>query len=316
MEYPRTARQSVEQRRKRRPRRLSWLALYLLGLDIICIGMAASLWLPERSATAQEGALPTAPALVGQLGVSQLAPDQTMQPVQAVVVPTPIGPLQAGLVPILMYHYIRTVDAAADPLGYNLSVTPEVFDAQMAWLRDNGYATVSMATAQRCIAGEPVCPPNAIVLTFDDGYLDAYTEALPTLQRYGFTGTFYIVNNFVGQPGYISWEQAGALSEAGMEIGAHTLDHLDLTVIDPGEARRQIEQSKLDIEARLGVNVSSFCYPSGRYSGETAAMVRDAGFANATTTRWDDDYSDPFAYPRRRIEGGKGVDVFAAVVRG
>ena len=317
MQYPRTARQSVEHRRKQRPRRLSWLAIYLVCLNLICGGLVVSLWLPERAATAQSSTLPTAQVLVGQLGVPVSVAAGIAQPAEAIVAaPTPDGPLQAGPVPILMYHYIRTVDAGADPIGYNLSVAPELFDAQMAWLRDNGYATVSMATAQRCIAGEPVCPPNAIALTFDDGYLDAYTDALPTLQRYGFIGTFYLVNNFMGQPGYMSWEQAGEMNKAGMEIGAHTLDHLDLTVIDQGEARRQIEQSKIDIEARLGVIVSSFCYPSGRYTGETVALVRELGFANATTTRWDDDYSDPFAYPRRRIEGGKDVDVFAAVVWG
>jgi peptidoglycan/xylan/chitin deacetylase (PgdA/CDA1 family) len=215
-----------------------------------------------------------------------------------------------------MYHYIRDVDPAIDPMGYSLSVSPALFNQQMAWLRDNGYATVRMDVALRCVRGEPVCPPKAIVLTFDDGYLDAYTNAFPILQSYGFVGTFYVVNNLIGQGAYMTWDQVRAMRDAGMEIGAHTLDHLDLTTLDLGELRRQIEQSKLGIEMELGVPVTSFCYPAGRYNGDVAGQVTASGYTNATTTRWDNDYSDPFGLPRRRVEGGRGLDVFAAVVQG
>lgn len=309
-------------RRRTRPqRRLSGLAIYLLILNIICIGMVISLHVPlGRQRLAVAAVLPTAqvdplqplavPVLVAS-GASETPAVMTVAPA-----PTQAGPLQAGNVPILMYHYVRVVDAGADPMGYNLSIAPTLFDQQMQWLRDNGYATVTMATAQRCIAGEAACPPNALALTFDDGYIDAYTDVLPVLQRYGFTATFYIVNNFVGQPPYLNWEQVAALHTAGMEIGAHTLDHLDLTQIAPADAQTQIRQSKLDIEAKIGVAVNSFCYPAGRYNGDVAVWVRAAGYTNATTTRWDDDYSDIFGLPRRRIEGGKGLDVFAAAVQG
>ena len=309
-------------RRRTRPqRRLSGLAIYLLILNIICVGMVVSMRLPVGSRRlAVAAALPTAqvdpllPQAVPAL-VASGATD-TLLVVAAAPAPTPSGPLQAGKVPILMYHYVRVVDAGADPMGYNLSIAPALFDQQMQWLHDHGYATVTMATAQRCIAGEAACPPNAIALTFDDGYIDAYTDVLPVLQRYGLTATFYIVDNFVGQPPYLNWEQVGALHTAGMEIGAHTLDHLDLTQIPPADAQMQITQSKLDIEAKVGVLVNSFCYPAGRYNGDVAAWVRAAGYTSATTTRWDDDYSDMFGLPRRRIEGGKGLDVFAAAVQG
>ncbi|MBC8160125.1 MAG: polysaccharide deacetylase family protein [Roseiflexaceae bacterium] len=316
MSNPRTVRRAIKQPQRQQPQRLSWLALYLIFLNILCLGMAASLYLPQPTAPVQV-MQPTVAAQGGPVALA-VAGDPAPPPAQLPAPPTatPSGPLQAGPVPILMYHYVRTVDPALDSLGYALSVAPATFEAHLAWLRENGYSTVSMATAQRCIQGEAACPPKALVLTFDDGYLDAYTEALPALQRYGFVGTFYIVNSFVGQPGYMSWQQVAELHEAGMEIGAHTLDHPDLTVIDQAEAHRQIAQSKLDIEARLGFQVNSFCYPAGRYTTDTIALVREAGYANATTTRWDEDYGDPLAYPRRRVQGGKGVETFAAVVRG
>src|SRR5262249_44014194 len=147
-------------------------------------------------------------------------------------------------------------------------------------------------------------------------YADAFTAALPVLQRYGFTATFYIISGFVGQPGYMSWEQLAALRDAGMEIGAHTVDHPDLTTLDPATADNEIVQSKADIEHQLGITVVSFCYPTGLYNWGIEEQTRAAGYLSATTTRWDSDYSDLMALPRRRISGGMAVDRFAAAVQG
>lgn len=248
------------------------------------------------------------------------------------IVPTavPVGPvLSAPAVPIeqrppdgsivsapamLMYHYVRTVDAAVDPLGYELSVTPELFDQQMAWLASNGYTGVRADLLVRCFQGELACPPKPIGITFDDGYADAYDSALPILQRYGFTATFYVVNSFIGQPAYMNLEQLAVLRDAGMEIGAHTIDHLMLTRLDLPEMSRQIAQSKQDLERALGVSVVSFCYPVGDYDATVAEQVRAAGFAFAVTTRWDNNYSDLLTLPRRRVAGGTSVESFGWIV--
>jgi peptidoglycan/xylan/chitin deacetylase (PgdA/CDA1 family) len=230
----------------------------------------------------------------------------------------PVGASEApgGPPPILMYHYIRTVDQASDPLGYELSVAPELFEAQMAWLHEQGYTPIRMDAVARCLRGATPCPARAVALTFDDGYADAFTTALPVLQRYGFTATFYIVSGFVGQPAYMSWEQLAALRDAGMEIGAHTLDHTDLTTLDPATADNEIVQSKADLEGQLGISVVSFCYPSGQYNWGIEEQTSAAGYLSATTTRWDSDYSDMMALPRRRISGETTLDGFAAIVQG
>jgi peptidoglycan/xylan/chitin deacetylase (PgdA/CDA1 family) len=112
----------------------------------------------------------------------------------------------------------------------------------------------------------------------------------------------------------MSWEQLVMLRDAGMEIGAHTIDHYDLTTLDPAEAERQIVQSKIDLEHGLGISIVSFCYPTGLYNWSVAEQTRAAGYLSATTTRWDDDYSDLMALPRRRVSGGVGVDSFAAML--
>lgn len=227
------------------------------------------------------------------------------------IVEVPLG----APAPILMYHYIRSVDPNVDPLGYELSVDPALFAQHMEWLHANGYTGIRMDKAQACLSGAALCPPKPVVLTFDDGYQDAYDAALPVLQRYGFTATFYVVSNFVNQPGYMNWGELIALHEAGMEIGSHTIDHPDLTSLDYFEAERQIAQSKADLERGLGFPIVSFCYPTGKYHDGIIAMVAAAGYQSATTTRWDSDYSNTFALPRRRIAGGTDVGSFGWIVQ-
>jgi peptidoglycan/xylan/chitin deacetylase (PgdA/CDA1 family) len=214
-----------------------------------------------------------------------------------------------------MYHYIRTVDPNSDPLGYELSVTPEDFSNQMAWLHEQGYIGMRMDGITGCLRGEAPCPAKAIALTFDDGYADAYTDVLPVLQRHGLLATFYIVSSFVGQPGYMTWEQIAALRDAGMEIGAHSASHPDLTILDWETASYEIAQSRADLERQLGINITSFCYPTGLYNWTIEQQVRGAGYLNATTTRWDNDTSDIMALPRRRISGGMALDGFAWTVQ-
>jgi peptidoglycan/xylan/chitin deacetylase (PgdA/CDA1 family) len=123
-----------------------------------------------------------------------------------------------------------------------------------------------------------------------------------------------VVTDFVGQPGYMSWEQLAAMRDAGMEIGSHTISHPDLTTLDAAELQRQVAGSKAELEARLGVRVVSFCYPSGHYGPDTVAAVRDAGYESATTTNWSPDYSDMLALPRRRVEGGTAAEDIGWIV--
>lgn len=214
-----------------------------------------------------------------------------------------------------MYHYVRYVDRGADPLGHSLSVTPEQFAAQLAWLAANGYETVRMDAVAACVRGEGACPARAVALTFDDGYMDAYTAALPLLQQYGFVATFYVVSGFVGQPNYMGWNELRALRDAGMEIGAHTVSHPDLTRLGSEGARTEIAQSRAALMTELSIPVLSFCYPGGRFNGDLAAIVRDAGFTSATTTVQDGPQADPFTLPRLRIYGDLSQSGFEGMIR-
>jgi peptidoglycan/xylan/chitin deacetylase (PgdA/CDA1 family) len=225
-------------------------------------------------------------------------------------VPTVAGPLaerDLGYVPILMYHYVRSVDEAADPLGYRLSVTAERFAEQLAYLREQGYTSVTMRELTRCLRGEAVCAEKIVALTFDDGYEDSFSAALPLLRQHGFTATFYIVPNFVGRPGYMDWEQVRAMHTAGMEIGSHTMNHADLTGLSLKDARVEIGESKQVLEQQLGAPVVSFSYPAGSHDAALAEAVREAGYSNAVTTAQDIGFAELYRLARRRVLGGESI---------
>jgi len=203
-------------------------------------------------------------------------------------------------VPILMYHYIRDAENE-DQLGQNLSVSPITFDNQMKWLKENDYATIQLADladeeriALSKVYGEGKKP---VVLTFDDGYTDAYTNALPILKKYDFSGTFFIITAYTEKKsGYLTQSQIDEMKKAGMEIGSHTLTHPDLTKLDYTNARDQIFISKDDALV--------FCYPAGKYDAQAEKLVKSAGYVAAVTTKSGiaTEKSDLFLLPRLRIE--------------
>jgi len=206
-------------------------------------------------------------------------------------------------VPILMYHYIRNAEGESE-LGKSLSVTPENFAAQVQWLKDNNYETLKVSDLvdpQRKILSKIYfAKKKPIILTFDDGYADAYTEALPILKKYQAVATFYLIRDYVGKGNYLSQTQTQELEKAGMEIGSHTLSHPDLTKINLEDAQTQIFQSK--------ENALTFCYPSGKYDSTTVRLVQEAGFQAAVTTHFGiaDQNSSILELPRVRVEDGSG----------
>ena len=221
-------------------------------------------------------------------------------------VPNPIAPQpQASpnlylknAVPILMYHYIRDYANPNDPLGVGLSVSPVVFKAQLDQLKQAGYQTLSLTNF---IARN--IQPKSVILTFDDGYDNHYTAVLPILKEEGMTGTFFIIHDLIGQPGYMTANQIANLKNQGMELGDHTLDHLDLATLSYAKAYQQIE----------GANTADlspvFAYPSGEYNQQTIDILQSVGEKAAVTTKLGiaTDLTDPYQLPRIRVQQNTNV---------
>lgn len=202
-------------------------------------------------------------------------------------------------VPILMYHYIRNAENESE-LGKNLSVSPENFAAQMKFLKDDNYASVKLADLadpdRQAISRIYYEKKKPIVITFDDGYDDAYTQVFPVLKNDGFIGTFFLIKDYIGREGRLNEGQISEMQKAGMEFGSHTLSHPDLTKISLDDARSQIFGSKGEW--------LTFCYPAGKFNGEVVNLVKEAGYLAAVTTKIGiaRETSNLFELPRVRIE--------------
>jgi peptidoglycan/xylan/chitin deacetylase (PgdA/CDA1 family) len=257
---------------------------------------------PMATATATPSATATATATA-----TEAPPTATYPP-----------PPEAVNVPILMYHYISELPPDADIYRRDLTVTPERFAAQLRYLADAGYETVTLADVHaRLTTGAPL-PERPIVLTFDDGYKDALTNALPLLQQYGFVGEFFVLATPAHHeaPNYLSWVDMRTMAEAGMSIQAHGRDHYDLTNRDYDFLVYQVLGSREAVEAHTDQPVRFFCYPSGRHDAAVEAVVGSAGYLGAVTTAWGTELrlDNAYAWPRIRVKGAWDQAQFANVL--
>ncbi|MBO0686667.1 MAG: polysaccharide deacetylase family protein, partial [Candidatus Dormibacteraeota bacterium] len=125
-------------------------------------------------------------------------------------------------VPILEYHYVRVNPNPTDQIGFNLSVTPADFAAQMAWLAGHGYHPIDLRDLRAYFAGQVDLPAQPVVLSFDDGYSDFYTAAWPVLSLHHFKAVSFVIPGFLGGMNYMTPGQLKVLDGAGIEIGSHT----------------------------------------------------------------------------------------------
>ncbi|MBI5300635.1 MAG: polysaccharide deacetylase family protein [Chloroflexi bacterium] len=206
-------------------------------------------------------------------------------------------------VPMLMYHYVSIPPPIADVFRFDLSVTPQAFEEQIAYLASNGYRTVHVADVVAHLSNGTVLPAKPIVLTFDDGYADIYESVFPILKKYQMTATFYIIAQFTEdrKAGYATWEQLREMANAGNEIGSHSLDHLDLRSRSVTFLNNQMLGSKRLIESRLGIIVKTFAYPAGKYDARTLAVVQRSGYLGAVTETQGTLQSDADIFEMRRV---------------
>ncbi|RQR54538.1 polysaccharide deacetylase family protein [Burkholderia sp. Bp9126] len=220
--------------------------------------------------------------------------------------------------PILMYHQIRPLPPPTDRLR-GLSVDPDAFRRQMHWFRRLGYRGLSVAELQPYVRGER--RGKVFGISFDDGFLNVLTHAMPVLDEAGFTATCYFVADLFD--GTNAWDAGDDTARSplmsvdnmlewrdhGHEIGSHTLDHVPLSRVPADESWRQVVESRRRLEALSERRIESFCYPYGDLSALVRDQVEAAGYRNATTTQRGcaSRHDDPFALPRIPVAGGVGA---------
>jgi len=221
----------------------------------------------------------------------------------SVPLPTPDGTTRELIVPVLMYHHIGDPGPDADAIRRDLSVSPSNFESQLRYLVERGYESISLeALVMHLQAGQPL-PAKPVILTFDDGFKDQYSNAYPLLQKYGFAGTFFVITFFADQnrPEYLSWSEVELLHAGGMEIGSHSYTHPSLSGQTFDYVVWQALGSKEAIEARTNEPVRFFSYPSGQYDELVMQVLRSAGYWAAVTVEPGSLQSSERTFELRRV---------------
>ena len=221
--------------------------------------------------------------------------------------PTPDGNVRTVQVPILMYHYLSAPPANADIYRQDLSVTPELFAAQLDAMQQAGYTTISLyALLDNLTHGTPL-PDKPVVLTFDDGYRDNYENAVPLLRDRGLTATFFLVTDFINteRPEYVTWDMVREMYAAGMSIEGHGRNHVSLANKDNDYLIWQALGTYESIELEVGARPHFISYPAGEYDQRTIDIFRSANYWAGFTTKQGATHSsdDPFQMRRIRVRG-------------
>lgn len=170
-------------------------------------------------------------------------------------------------IPILLYHGILddTWGAAT------LFVKPSEFDTQIKYLKDNNYTPLFISELDYIYAFD-----KPVIITFDDAYVDVYTNALPILKKYDFKANVYVITGSIGADLYMNESMIKEANNSGLiEIGSHTISHYKLGEIDLATAEIEIKESKEVLENLLNEEIKSIAYPSGSFNQNIIDIVKN-----------------------------------------
>lgn len=230
-------------------------------------------------------------------------------------------------VPILLYHSLSE-EATASYRPW--AVRPRAFEEQMEFLVASGHTTLTVTEFVAALDGGRSLPAKPIVLTFDDGFADLHSVALPILDRLGLRATAYLVSDGIGATSawleadgegerrLLAWSQVRELVADGIEIGSHSRTHPQLDVLDAARANDEIRGSREALEDALGVAVPSFAYPHGYHTAAVQDLVRAAGFTSACGVKHALSHArdDRWAMGRAIVYADTPLDRFASWTRG
>lgn len=186
---------------------------------------------------------------------------------------------------ILTYHSL-------DSSGAVTSLLPGVFEHQLRFLSNARIPVLPLEDLLHA--------PRGVALTFDDGYSNLSTYALPALARHGFSATFFINSESAAQGGrYLDWPALRDAVSAGIQLGSHGLSHLDLSRLPLAQAAHQLDACRRDIQDHTGVEVRTCAYPYGRSTPQLRDWARTAFAASCgTRLRYLSSLENPADLPR------------------
>lgn len=211
-------------------------------------------------------------------------------------------------IPIITYHYVEHVQDKNDRLRIAMNIAPEILDQQLQSLVSHSYQTYFVRDIPDIIHNPDNYTKNKIVLTFDDGYEDFYTDVFPLLKKYQTKATLYVMYNYMGSSGYMTEDQIKEVADSGLvEIGSHTLDHKSLTGIPRDEVVREVVDNKNLLEQKLQTYIYTFAYPYGHFDEQSAEVVKQAGYTAAVSTNPGTRQSEANIFTLTRLRAGAFV---------
>ncbi len=210
------------------------------------------------------------------------------------------------VLPILVYHYVENVTDKRDTIRQSLSISPQVFESQILTLLTRGYEPVTISQISDYFIGRTELPEKPVVLSFDDGYHDFYTDVFPILVRYHVPAVLYLTSGSLDSTqNYLTTDQILEISQKKLvEINSHSITHPDLRLIPLDQVRFEIRNGKVVLEKLIGRSVEHFAYPFGKYTPELIHEVEKAGFKTAATTDFGTLQSYQDRYELKRIRPG------------
>lgn len=223
--------------------------------------------------------------------------------------------------PILLYH---SVAAGGSEALADYRVTPTAFEQQLRYLHDQGYRSISPNDCYSWFYEFAHIPRGALLITFDDGYVDFKEHAWPLLQHYGFSAHLFLVADLVGKSNQwdhhygevkplMNWNQIRQLQSDGVTFGAHSLTHATLSSLGLKQITNELKKSQRIIEHELGEPIKTFAYPYGAFNKRVQYLTGICGYDLAMTCEPDlcTLAHSPLALPRVEIEGNDSLESFA-----
>ena len=230
-------------------------------------------------------------------------------------------------IPILMYHSISDEKEKTHPY-YQVNTSPAVFEMHIRYLHENNYKVIDLKDLEKCFNTDD--QSKFVVITFDDGFRDFFTNAFPLLAKYRFTATVFLptglINNerssFKGKE-CMTWDEVRQLSRNGIIFGSHTVNHPQLKKLSKEEIKHEIKSSKEQIENEIGKAVESFSYPFAfpedkEFGINLKANLEKSGYVNGVSTiiGTANKGHNKYFYPRLPANADDDIAFFEAKLQG
>ena len=214
-------------------------------------------------------------------------------------------------VPVLYYH---SVDENAEN---EVTITPEMLEKQLDYINDNDYITITMSELYDYLINNQPIPKKSIVITFDDGYMNNYTEAFPLLKERNMKATIFCVGNSLDGSYYLSKDAIKEMSDYGIDIESHTVNHVHLDTLNYDEQLSEIKNSKEILENITGKDVTAIAYPFGDYNDDSIKAAKEAGYKLAFTTHLglSDRNDDIYKLDRIYISSNYDMNTFKELLK-